>query len=96
MDENVQLLKSLVRRAALGHEWSRPMDLGAYDGSGHSARLKRLSTKGLVERERRNSICNVLLNSSRGSYVYRISEAGRRLLAEDAASSPTSNTQEAS
>jgi DNA-binding MarR family transcriptional regulator len=87
MDENLKLLKSLARRAALGHEWSRPMDLGAYDGSGHSARLKRLSAKGLVERERRNSICNVLLNSARGSYVYRISDAGRRLLAEDAATS---------
>ncbi len=46
MDENLKLLKSLARRAALGHEWSRPMDLGAYNGSGHSARLKRLSTKG--------------------------------------------------
>lgn len=87
MDENLQLLKSLARRAALGYEWSRPMDLGAYDGSGHSARLKRLNAKGLVERERRNSICNVILSSARGSYVYRISDAGRRLLAEDAATS---------
>lgn len=81
MDENRQLLKALARRAEHGIEWARPMDLGATDGSGHSGRLKRLCSKGLVERERRNSICNVLLNSARGSYVYRITAAGREWIA---------------
>lgn len=80
-EANKALLKSLLRA---GHEWSRPMDLGAHDGSGHSARLKRLTEKGLVERERRNSICNVLLNSARGSYVYRITAAGRAMLKKEA------------
>lgn len=55
-------------------------DLGAWDGSSHSARLKRMSDKGLVERQRRNSICNVLLGSKRGSYQYRITSAGREAL----------------
>jgi predicted transcriptional regulator len=52
------------------------MDLGATDASGHSAKLKKLIAKGLVQRERRNSICNVFLQSSRGSYLYSITEAG--------------------
>jgi len=76
-DTDLELLKSLIRREASGHAWSRPMDLGASNRSNHSARLKRLADLGLVSRERRNSICNVLMNSARGSYVYRITEAGR-------------------
>ncbi len=75
-----QLLEALAANANGGQEWNRPMDLGAWDSSGHSARLKRLSDKGLVERQRRNSICNVLHASTRGSYQYRITDAGREAL----------------
>lgn len=80
-DEDKSLLKTMIIRADRGVEWSRPMDLGAWDASNHSARLRRLITQGLVERQRRNSICNVLLQSSRGSYEYRITEAGRAAVA---------------
>lgn len=76
-NEDVSLLKALIWREASGNAWSRPMDLGAHDGSNHSSRLKRMAAKGLVSRERRNSICNVLIKSARGSYVYRIADAGR-------------------
>jgi len=79
-DEDVSLLKALIRREESGSSWSRPMDLGAHDGSNHSSRLKRLADKGMVKRARRNSICNVLMNSARGSYVYSISDAGRAAL----------------
>jgi len=82
MDANLQILRSLAFRESVGQAWSRPMDIGAHDGSSHSSRLKRLSMKGLVQRERRNSICNLFLNSARGSYVYGITEAGQRMLAE--------------
>ncbi|MBI6883116.1 hypothetical protein [Pseudomonas putida] len=79
--EDKSLLKSLAIRAKHGHEWSRPMDLGAHDSSGHSARLKRLAEKGLVSRERRNSIANMIVRSARGSYLYAITEAGQKALA---------------
>jgi DNA-binding MarR family transcriptional regulator len=80
-DEDKTLLKTMIIRANRGVEWSRPMDLGAWDASNHSARLRQLIKKGLVERQRRNSICNTYLQSSRGSYEYRITEAGRAALA---------------
>lgn len=80
-DEDKSLLKTLIIRADRGEEWGRPMDLGAWDASNHSARLRQLIKKGLVERQRRNSICNVLIHSARGSYEYRITEAGRAAIA---------------
>jgi predicted transcriptional regulator len=79
--EDQSMLKSMIFRAERGEEWSRPMDLGATDASNHSARLRRLITLGLVERQRRNSICNVYLNSARGSYEYKITDAGRAAVA---------------
>lgn len=80
-DEDKSILKTMAIRAERGEEWSRPMDLGAWDASNHSARLRRLIAQGLVERQRRNSICNVIMKSSRGSYEYRITEAGRAAVA---------------
>jgi DNA-binding MarR family transcriptional regulator len=80
-DEDKSLLNSMIYRAQMGDEWSRPMDLGAWDASNHSARLRQLIKKGFVERQRRNSICNVLMNSARGSYEYKITEAGRAAVA---------------
>lgn len=80
--EDKKLLQSLARRAQRNEPGCRPMDLGATDASGHSARLKKLVDKGLVQRERRNSICNVIMNSARGSYLYSITEAGLKVLAE--------------
>ena len=51
--------------------WLRPMDMGGRDGSNHSGILAALVRKGLVEREQR-SACY-----SRGSYLYRLTDAGR-------------------
>lgn len=79
-DDDISLLKSMLRLEDAGTKWSRPMDLGAHDGSNHSARLKRLAAKGLVSRERRNSICNEVMRSARGSYIYSITENGRAAL----------------
>lgn len=78
--EDKQLLQSLARRADRNDPWCRPMDLGATDASSHSTRLKKLIKQGLVQRERRNSICNVIMNSARGSYLYSITRAGREAL----------------
>lgn len=78
--EDKQILQSLARRADRDAPWCRPMDLGATDASSHSSRLKKLVDKGLVQRERRNSICNVIMNSARGSYLYSITQAGREAL----------------
>lgn len=50
-------------------EWMRPMDMGGRDGSHHSATLAALVRKGLVERK-------VRWRGVRGSYLYRITEAG--------------------
>lgn len=77
-EEDSRLLKTLIRRVDMGKTWSRPMDLGAWDGSSHSAKLKRLAEKGQVQRERRSSICNDIVRSARGSYEYTITEAGRK------------------
>ena len=51
-------------------DWLRPMDIGGGDASYHSAVLRTLVRKGLVERRRRNTLRNAL-NSRRGSYEYR-------------------------
>lgn len=52
--------------------WLRPMDMGGRDGSQHSAVLAALVRKGLVEKRQRGG--HAL--SARGSYVYRITDAG--------------------
>lgn len=80
--EDKQLLQTLDSYAKREMRWCRPMDLGATDASSHSARLKRLVAKGLVQRERRNTICNMIVRSARGSYLYSITEAGQRALSE--------------
>lgn len=50
--------------------WVRPMDIGGSDASHHSATLRRLVSRGYVERRRRSA------TSSRPSYEYRITDAG--------------------
>ena len=59
-----------------GGDWVRPMDVGGTDGSHHSRTLARLSEQGLAERRKRNTLTNVVVGGRRGSYVYRITEAG--------------------
>jgi hypothetical protein len=68
-----------IHAQSRGHrerQWLRPMDIGARDASHHSATMKRLAAKGLLDREPRNTLTNVYQLGSRGSYVYRITKAG--------------------
>ena len=59
-----------------GGEWLRPMDVGGTDGSHHNRTLARLIKRGFAERKRRGTLTNTLVNGPRGSYRYRITEAG--------------------
>lgn len=56
-----------------GDRWLRPMDLGAGDGSRHSAVLAQLERKGLVESRQRSG-----LTGERGSKIYRLTPTGQR------------------
>ncbi len=58
-------------------EWARPMDVGGSNGSHHSGTLAALVRKGLAERQQRSAWM------SRGSWVYRITPAGRSILAQE-------------
>jgi len=75
-------------------DWARPMDIGARDGSHHTATLRALVNKGLAERRLRGSLPNEIRGSElferlakikrsrhapRGSYIYRITAAGRKV-----------------
>ncbi len=77
-------------------DWARPMDIGARDGSRHTMTLRALVKKDLAERRLRGSLINEIRGSEvyerlskikrsrhapRGSYVYRITQAGRKALA---------------
>lgn len=90
-DRQLSVLGSL---AAFG-DWARPMDIGARDGSHHTMTLRALVKKGLAERRLRGSLLNQIRGSElyewlskrkrhrsnpRGSYVYRITRAGRKML----------------
>jgi hypothetical protein len=76
-------------------DWARPMDIGARDGAHHSATLMALVRKGLAKRRLRGSLLNQIRgrecyeawskvkrgrSAPRGSYVYRITNAGRKLI----------------
>lgn len=65
-------------------EWVRPLDCGGYNGSDHSYRLNKLARAGLAEAKKRAGY-------TRGSKMYRITDAGRALL-----SSPNSRDGSAS
>jgi hypothetical protein len=56
--------------------WLRPMDMGARDGTHHSAVLAALTRKGLVERKQRGGLAY-----ARGSYIYRLTDQGVAALA---------------
>jgi hypothetical protein len=86
-----------VLQALATHDsWARPMDVGAFDGSHHTATLRALMKKGLVERKLRGSLLNQIRGSAcyeawgkikkrgrsapRGSYEYRVTAAGLQIL----------------
>lgn len=99
-DRQLDVLDAL---AAYG-DWARPMDIGARDGSHHSATLSGLARRGLAERKKLHAIyCyngstqrQKLVNNRwvvtdghppstacccKGSCRYKITDAGRKVLA---------------
>ncbi len=54
--------------------WVKPQDIGGFDGSHHSAALRQLVTKGLVERRPRNTLLN-FLSGGGSSWEYRATPA---------------------
>lgn len=54
--------------------WVMPMDCGGFNGSHHSATLKKLSDRGLADRKKYGS------PRQKGSCRYRINEAGKEHL----------------
>ncbi len=90
-DRQLDVLDSL----AVFGDWARPMDIGARDGSHHTMTLRALVKESLAERRLRGSLLNQIRGSElydrlsrikrgrrapRGSYVYRITRAGRSVL----------------
>lgn len=62
--------------------WVRPMDIGGRDASWHSAVLKQLARRGLVEQRARGTLSNFLRGATDthgSSYRYKLTRAGRRL-----------------
>ena len=85
------VLDSLAGFGGRKREWARPMDIGARDGSHHTATLRALIAKKLVERRLRGSLINSLRGQAcydawakvkrgrhapRGSYTYRLTKRG--------------------
>jgi hypothetical protein len=64
-----------------GEDWVKPMDCGGSNGSHHSATLKKLAARGLVEASRAKRHLN-----NRPGIRYRITDAGRALLTTPAKS----------
>jgi len=48
--------REVLREIAWYGGWARPMDVGARDGSHHSATLRKLAGRGLVERKKLHAI----------------------------------------
>ena len=77
------ILASLAAYQASAYLWqkqhARPMDLGAWNGSHHSATLNKLVRRGLVARSRPP------VAGRKGSQRYWLTEAGARVAAEEKA-----------
>jgi hypothetical protein len=87
--------QDVLAALAIYGAWARPMDVGAIDGSHHCMTLRALVKKGLAERKLRGSLLNEIRGTvlydrlatmrkrgrrvPRGSYEYRITDAGRKV-----------------
>lgn len=60
-----------------GEDWVKPLDLGSWNGSHHSATLRKLAGRGLVEASRKP-----MRNGCRPGIRYRITGAGRDAIAQ--------------
>lgn len=94
--------QDVLAALALYDDWTRPMDVGAVDGSHHCMTLRALVKKGLAERKLRGSLLNQIRGTAlyeritgdrkrgrkhgrdvpRGSYEYRITDAGRNRVSQ--------------
>lgn len=63
-------------------EFARIMDVGGRSGSPHAAAITRMVRLGLAERRQRRDTGVSALSRSRASWEYRITAAGRALLAK--------------
>jgi hypothetical protein len=83
--QQLEVLRSLRMS---GHEWHRPMDIGARNGSHHHGTLSALIRKGAVIRRCRGGLMANLtgtfdgplgqtVRAGRGSYVYALTDKGR-------------------
>lgn len=75
------ILKTLA--AAPVETWHRPMNVGGTGSSNHSYRLKKLVKRGFVEERLRGTMINFFGIQRRGSYEYRITDVGRKLVTND-------------
>lgn len=69
-DRQTELLHELAAWHRTNKNGARPLDLGAHNGSHHSATLTRLVRLGLVERKERAAY------STRKSFRYSLADAG--------------------
>jgi hypothetical protein len=72
-DEDWSVLNELCfanRGSQYPMEWCRPLDVGGHNSSHHSASLAKMVRYGFVESRQRSG------HMSRGSKVYKITEAG--------------------
>lgn len=96
-DAQCSVILSLLTYGGSDRELARPMDIGARDGSHHTATLRALIAKGLVERRLRGSLLNQIRgqetydrlakykrgrHAPRGSYRYRLTKHGLEVAIE--------------
>jgi hypothetical protein len=80
----LQILKDLARHCDRHDNGALPMDIGAWDASHHHGDLNAMVRTGLVEKVPRYMGINALLCGRPGSYRYKITAAGREILAANA------------
>lgn len=69
-DRQTEMLRELAAWHRTEKIGARPLDLGAHNGSHHSATLTRLVQLGLVERKERSAY------NTRKSFRYSLTESG--------------------
>ncbi|MBL4699866.1 MAG: hypothetical protein JKX85_01280 [Phycisphaeraceae bacterium] len=72
----------LLEELRIHGRWVRPMDIGGNNGSHHSATLRQLWRKGLIQRLPRNTLHNVINPTTPKkafSFIYRIGGANETM-----------------
>ncbi len=74
--------ESRVKHLGAEYEWAKPMDIGAHDASYHSGVIKKLARRGLIEVKEASQKRPGCSRFYRAGCWYRITDAGRRVIAE--------------